>query len=182
MMDAEGNGMAIKTILLMAQTLDGKIAKHADHFPDWTGRADKQLFVRETRRAGVIIMGSKTFDTIGEPLPSRRNIVMTRNPDRVSQWDNLVYTNLAPPDILKGLEKEGYERVILAGGARINTLFAEAGLIDEILVTVTPLIFGQGIAMFEQGVVADLSLLRVTQIDPQRVCLHYRLLQSTVMR
>ena len=125
--------MAIKTILLMAQTLDGKIAKYADHFPDWTGKADKQLFVRETRQAGAIIMGSKTYDTIGKPLPGRRNIVMTRNAKRVSQWENLVYTSLAPRAILENLEKDGYQRVVLAGGARINTLFAEAGLIDEVL-------------------------------------------------
>lgn len=171
--------MAIKTILLMAQTLDGKIAKHADHFPDWTGKADKQLFVRETRRAGAIIMGSKTYDTIGKPLPGRRNVVMTRNPERVSQWENLVYTSLSPPAILEDLEKDGYQRVILAGGARINTLFAEAGLIDEVLVTITPMIFGTGIAMFEDGIGGDLTLLRVTQIDPERVCLHYRFLRPT---
>ena len=169
--------MAIKTILLMAQTLDGKIARHADHFPDWTGRADKQLFVRETRRAGVVIMGSKTFDTIGRPLPGRRNVVMTRDPRRVSQWENLVYTSLAPADILSDLEQEGFERVILAGGARINTLFAQAGLIDEILVTITPMVFGHGIAMFEDGIRADLALYRTIQLDAERVCLHYRVLQ-----
>nr|WP_229521228.1 dihydrofolate reductase [Massilia sp. IC2-477] len=28
-----------------------------------------------------IIMGRKTFDSIGRPLPKRRNIVVTRNPD-----------------------------------------------------------------------------------------------------
>ena len=171
--------MAIKTILLMAQTLDGKIAKYADHFPDWTGKADKQLFVRETRQAGAIIMGSKTYDTIGKPLPGRRNIVMTRNAKRVSQWENLVYTSLAPRAILENLEKDGYQRVVLAGGARINTLFAEAGLIDEVLVTITPMIFGGGIAMFDDGIGGELRLLRVTQIDPERVCLHYRLLHFT---
>jgi dihydrofolate reductase len=173
------DGMAIKTILLMAQTLDGKIAKHADHFPDWTGKADKQLFVRETRRAGAIIMGSKTYDTIGKPLPGRRNVVLTRNPERVSRWENLVYTSLSPSAILEDLEKDGYQRVILAGGARINTLFAEAGLIDEVLVTITPMIFGSGIAMFEDGIGGDLTLLRVTQIDSERVCLHYRFLRPT---
>jgi dihydrofolate reductase len=170
--------MAIKTILLMAQTLDGKIARHADHFPDWTGRADKQLFVRATRRAGVIIMGSKTFDTIGRPLPGRRNVVMTRDPKRVSQWENLVYTSLAPVEILRGLEQEGFEKVILAGGARINTLFAQAGLIDEIIVTITPLVFGSGIAMFEEGISADLALKRAIPIDAERVCLHYRVLKT----
>ncbi len=170
--------MAIKTILLMAQTLDGKIARHADHFPDWTGRADKQLFVRETRRAGVVIMGSKTFDTIGRPLPGRRNVVMTSDSRRVSQWENLVYTSLAPADILSNLEQEGFGRVILAGGARINTLFAQAGLIDEILVTITPMVFGRGIAMFEDGISADLALYRTIQLDAERVCLHYRVLPT----
>jgi dihydrofolate reductase len=169
--------MAIKTILLMAQTLDGKIARHADHFPDWTGRADKQLFVRETRCAGVLIMGSKTFDTIGRPLPGRRNVVMTRDSTRVSQWENLVYTSLSPANILRDLEQEGFERVVLAGGARINTLFAQAGLIDEILVTITPMVFGKGIAMFEDGIHADLALYRAIQIDAERVCLHYRVLE-----
>ena len=28
-----------------------------------------------------ILMGRKTFDSIGRPLPNRRNIVITRNPD-----------------------------------------------------------------------------------------------------
>ncbi len=172
----KGAEMAITTILLMAQTLDGKIAKHADHFPDWTGRADKQLFVRETCRAGAIIMGSKTYDTIGKPLPGRRNVVMTRDPKRVSQSENLIYTSQSPQAILESLEQDGYQRVILAGGARINTLFAKANLIDEILVTITPMLFGSGIAMFEEDISGDLSLLRVTQLDSERVCLHYRFL------
>ena len=170
--------MTIKTILVMAQTLDGKIAKHPDHFPDWTGRADKQLFVRETRRAGVIIMGSKTYDIIGRPLPGRRNVVMTRDPRRVSKWDNLVYTDHSPHDLLKGLEGEGFTRAVLAGGARINTLFADAGLIDEVLVTITPTVFGTGIAMFEEGINLDLTLRGVTQIDAERVCLAYRVLKG----
>ncbi|MDM8539056.1 dihydrofolate reductase, partial [Desulfobacterales bacterium HSG17] len=63
----------------MAQTLDGKIAKDADHFPDWTGPEDKKLFVKLTKQAGCLIMGSKTYDTIGRPLPGRKNVIMTKD-------------------------------------------------------------------------------------------------------
>jgi riboflavin biosynthesis pyrimidine reductase len=52
-------------------------------------------------------------------------------------------------------------------------------MIDEVLVTITPMIFGKGIAMFDDGIGGDLRLLRVTQIDPERVCLHYRFLRRT---
>ncbi len=166
--------MAIKTILLMAQTLDGKIAKDSDHFPDWTGRADKRLFVEITKAAGALIMGSRTFDTIGKPLPGRKNIVMTRDPRRISTWDNLVYTNRTPQALLAELASEGYREVVLAGGTRINSLFMRAGLIDELIVTITPMIFGTGIALFEEGIEVGLVLKKVKQLDDARICLHYR--------
>lgn len=60
-----------KVILLMAITLDGKIAKHTNQLAAWTSRADKKIFVSETKKAGVIIMGRTTYDTIGRPLPGR---------------------------------------------------------------------------------------------------------------
>ncbi len=166
--------MAIETVLLMAQTLDGKIAKHSDHFPDWTGKADKRLFVDITKAAGALIMGSKTFDTIGKPLPGRKNIVMTRNPARVSDWSNLVFTDLSPQALLDQLESEGFRRVVIAGGTRINSIFMRAGLIDELIVTITPMIFGTGIALFEEGIEVNLTLKEFKALDEACVCLHYR--------
>ena len=38
-------------------------------------------FFKRTTTGHPIIMGRKTFDSIGRPLPNRRNIVVTRNPD-----------------------------------------------------------------------------------------------------
>jgi dihydrofolate reductase len=121
-------------------------------------------------------MGSKTFDTIGKPLPGRKNIVMTRDPRRVSDWDNLVFTDLSPHALLRELETEGYREVVIAGGTRINSIFMRAGLIDEIVVTVTPMIFGTGLALFEDGIEANLSLKDFKRIDEARVCLHYLVL------
>lgn len=37
-------------------------------------------FFKRTTTGHPIIMGRKTFDSIGRPLPNRRNIVITRNP------------------------------------------------------------------------------------------------------
>ncbi len=103
----------MKTMLIMAQTVDGKIARNSNEFVDWAGKADKKLFVEITRRAGVIIMGSKTYDTIGKPLPGRKNIVLTKNPERISDHADLVFTKKTPGEILKGLEQEGYRVRVL---------------------------------------------------------------------
>ena len=77
----------MKLILVMALTVDGKIGKDDAHFPDWTGSEDKKMFKAVTRRAGVVIMGSKTYDTIGKPLPGRKNVILTRNPHRLSEGE-----------------------------------------------------------------------------------------------
>jgi dihydrofolate reductase len=164
----------MKLILLMAQTLDGKTGKSANHFPGWTGSADKRLFARLSRQAGVVIMGSRTFDTIGTPLPHRKNVVLTRNRSRRSEWPNLVYSHATPQEILADLDADGFSEAILAGGTLINSLFAAEGLIDEIIVTISPLIFGQGLSLFSQEIAMSLELETVEQIDAQRVCLKYR--------
>src|SRR5258706_11305195 len=39
-------------------------------------------FFKRTTLGSPVIMGRKTWDSIGRPLPGRRNIVITRNP----QW------------------------------------------------------------------------------------------------
>ena len=168
----------MKVKLLMALTLDGKIGKNSDHFPDWTGKADKKLFVEQTKKAGVLIMGSKTFDTIGKALPGRKNMILTRDKTRISTEDNLVFTSENPQDILKGLRKEGFEEVILAGGAQINTLFAKEGLIDEIMVTICPKVFGSGISLFSGDIEMDLELKNLEKLEDNLVCLTYTVIKK----
>jgi dihydrofolate reductase len=168
----------MKVTLVMAITLDGKIGKSPDHFPDWTGKEDKRLFANLSRKAGVVIMGSRTFDTIGMPLAGRKNVIFTRDRHRKSEWENLIFTDQEPKSFLAGLEKEGYNEVILAGGAFLNSLFAEKGLIDELVVTICPKIFGYGISLFSQEVSMELELISVDRLGPNMVCLKYAVLKD----
>jgi dihydrofolate reductase len=167
----------MRVTLVMALTLDGKIGKSPDHFPDWTGKEDKKIFAEITKKAGVVIMGSKTFDTFGTPLPNRKNIILTRDKDRESKWDNLVYTDKKPNEVLDDLEKQGYSNVILAGGALVNSLFAEERLIDEIIVTISPKIFGYGLSLFSEEISMELELKKVERVDDNLVCLKYKVMK-----
>ncbi len=167
------NGGCLKTTMLMAMTLDGKIAKDSYHFPDWTGSKDKKLFVDITKKAGVVICGSKTFDTIGKALPCRKNIVITRNKNRISESDNLLFTDESPEKILKDLEAEGFSEAIICGGAIVDTLFAKKKLIDEIILTISPVIFGKGISLFADDLMMHLELKEIRAIDENLVFVRY---------
>lgn len=168
----------MKVTLLMAITVDGKIGKDPDHFSDWTGKEDKRLFKQITQKAGAVIMGSKTFDTIGSPLPGRKNIVLTRRRDRLSKWPNLVFTRQEPKKILNDLQKDGFSEVILAGGATINGLFAGAHLIDEIIITIVPKIFGTGISLFSNEIDLALTLKDVKKMGKDLILARYSVIRD----
>lgn len=166
----------MKTILMMAITLDGKIAKHTTQLADWTSKADKKIFVEETKRVGVIIMGKTTYDTIGRPLPGRLNVIMDLEPDATKNIpDSLEFTNTQPVELLQELEGRGYESVILGGGATINGLFLNQGLVDEIWLTVEPKLFGEGLSLFNKADVdIDLELIEVRKLDDNVIQVRYR--------
>jgi dihydrofolate reductase len=74
-----------------------------------------------------IIMGRKTFDSIGRPLPGRRNIVVTRNPDWRHEGVEAVGS------LADAVARAGDAPASIIGGAQI---FKEAlGLADRMIVT-----------------------------------------------
>jgi dihydrofolate reductase len=168
----------MKLILVMAITADGKIGESPRHFPDWTEPADKKLFLSVSRKAGVLIMGSKTFDTLKTPLPGRKHVVMTRDPNRHSNGKDLVFTRETPEKILETLAAEGYETAILAGGGQINHLFAKQQLIDEVLLTFSPKTFGAGLSIFSDTVHMDLELVEHRRVGENTLMARYRVLKT----
>ena len=167
----------IKVTLLMALTVDGMIAREPEHYTDWTEREDKLLFKKLSQKAGAVIMGSKTYDTIGKPLPKRKNIILTRQ-NRVSDHQDLRFTSDPPEKILRDLETQGFKEVILAGGATINTLFAQADLIDELIITISPQLFGSGISLVRTKVNMNLTLLDLKRLGQNSVVLTYGVIRA----
>lgn len=66
--------------LTLVVAIDEKRGIGIDNKLPWHLPEDLAHFKRTTM-GHPIIMGRKTFDSIGRPLPNRRNIVITRNPD-----------------------------------------------------------------------------------------------------
>jgi dihydrofolate reductase len=128
----------IKVIAIWTQSLDGYIAKTADDDLSWGKQVDKQWFSKVTRDIGVVVMGRKTAELIGKPLPGRLNMVMSRSLGKT------------PKQILEELEKQGFKDVAICGGASIYTLWLREKLVDEVWLSVQPVIFGGGIKPVER--------------------------------
>lgn len=166
----------MRIMLMMAMTVDGKIARSSNHFPDWTSHEDKKLFAEISKKAGVVIMGEKTFKTFPKPLPERLNVVFSMEENQ-KEIEGVKWVKGEPKKVLEELEKEGYEEALLGGGAFLNGLFMERGLVDEIIVTLEPKIFGAGLSLFNRELDANLKLQSVEKINVDSVVLKYQVLK-----
>lgn len=142
--------MSLKYILLAASTLDGKIAKHDHHFTDWTSPEDKKHLHKILDKCDVIIVGSKTYKTARTPLSKRNCIVFTRSVKTGRHVnDNLLYINPQNVNLKKYLIEKKYKKVCILGGTSIYSWALKNNMIDEIFLTIEPIIFGQGLNLFD---------------------------------
>lgn len=85
---------------------------------------------KRTTTGHSIIMGRKTYDSIGRPLPNRRNIVVTRNPS----WQAAGVESVLSPQAACDLVPDG-EQAFIIGGAElfVQTLpLADCLIVTEI--------------------------------------------------
>ncbi|RXF03381.1 type 3 dihydrofolate reductase [Pseudoalteromonas phenolica O-BC30] len=88
-----------------------------DNQMPWHLPADLQHFKRVTMDKPVV-MGRKTFESIGRPLPGRRNIVITRNTSYQAEGIEVVSSPEAALALL-----EGTSEVMIIGGGNIYGQF-----------------------------------------------------------
>jgi|SRR5690606_3100178 len=79
----------------------------------WHMPADLQFFKRTTT-GHTIIMGRKTFESVGRPLPNRRNIIITRKKDYLASGIEITHSI---NDALNLCKDE--DEVFIIGGAEI---------------------------------------------------------------
>lgn len=99
--------------LIVAVSENGVIGKN-NHLP-WKLSADLKRFKHFTT-GKAIIMGRKTYESIGHPLPKRINIILSRNSDYKPE-KTVVFAELSKA--LNFVADNGIEEVFILGGSKI---------------------------------------------------------------
>ena len=165
--------------LIAALTADGFIGRNTgDRSFNWTSEEDKASYVDLIKSADVIVMGSKTFQTFRKHPKGSRWEVYTRSPQKfVNEKPEIIQasgTNEKPKELIDRLEKEGVNTVVIAGGSSIYTMFMRAGVVDKLYLTVEPVLFGDGVKLFNESLDINLKLKSVKQLSSQTLLLEYQ--------
>lgn len=163
----------MKVFIIAALTADGFIARDSSHMADWTEKEDKQLYVRLTKESGVMVMGSRTFDTIGRALPGRKTIVYTTHAEKYQGIENVETTAELPEELVKRLQAEGYRSVAICGGTQIYTTFMQAKVVTDLYLTIAPVLFGTGIQLLNKSFNSQLALNALEKLGANSIAAHY---------
>ncbi|HSX28998.1 MAG TPA: dihydrofolate reductase family protein [Candidatus Saccharimonadales bacterium] len=163
----------MKVFVIAALSVDGFIGPRDSTGAsslEWTSKEDTQHFMALTKQAGVIVMGSTTYGTIGKPLKGRRNLVYNATPIDHPDVETVSET---PQALVARLEREGCAQLAVCGGHSIYKMFLQAGVVDELYLTIEPIMFGEGIPLAATPL--KLELIDTKQINDNAIALHYKI-------
>ena len=168
----------------VATTVDGFIA-HVDHTIDGfvpDGPHVSEYLDSLHREYDVVVMGRRTYEFglrlgVSSPYPWLRQYVVSRT--MTSAPDPAV--ELIGDDVcsrVRDLRREAGRGIYLCGGAELaSALFAE-GLVDEVILKVNPVLFGEGIPLLARRIPPTrLDLLRSTVYENGVLLLRYRVVR-----
>ncbi len=161
-------------------SLNGNIAREeSESSLNWTSEEDTAFFKERTKQAKNIIMGRKTFETINRGLPGRIIYVMTRNPDFLNRdIPGVIFTSLSPEKLIEKLENDAEVECCIAGGKRIYELFIERRLVDELFLTIEPVLFRRGVSFCDDLCLdIQLRLIKTELLNASTVLLNYAIMK-----
>ncbi len=170
----------MKVTLFTAMSLNGIIArKNGDE--DFLSNDNWNSFSDLVNSFQNFIVGRKTFEAVKnwnegydfDDFKAAKKIVVSG--DHNYKLDGGYFLALNPKKALEILKGKGFNRVLIAGGSGLNSSFAKANLIDEVILNVESVIIGEGIPLFlSNDFELNLKLVDVKKISNSIVQLHYK--------
>ena len=120
----------MKISLVVAISNNNAIGKNNNLL--WYLPNDLKMFKNLTSRK-VVMMGRKTYESIGKPLPNRLNVVITKDKNYTAT-DCLISNSLEHAiDLVKSIE--GLDETFIIGGGTIYKQAQEMDIVDELYLT-----------------------------------------------
>lgn len=169
--------------LFIATSLDGYIAKPNDDL-SFLKLVEKEGedygYAEFTANIDTIILGRKTYDYVLKEIGSshydngQRNVYVITRTARPSVGRTTFYTgNLI--ELVEQLKSESGKNIYCDGGAEIVNELLKSDLIDEFIISIVPILVGNGTRLFKNGrPEQQLELVNSETFDTGLTQLHYK--------
>lgn len=172
-----------KLSLFIATSLDGYIAKPNDDL-SFLKLVEKEGedygYAKFTDTIDTIILGRKTYDYVLKEIGSshydngKRNVFVITRTEKPSIGKTTFYTgNLT--ELVQRLKSQNGKNIYCDGGAEIVNELLKSDLIDEFIISIVPVLVGNGIRLFKDGrPEQNIELINSKTFDTGLTQLHYK--------
>lgn len=169
-----------KVIIYIACSVDGYIAGPNDDlgFLSMVEQEGEDYgYAAFIQNIDTMIVGRKTYDKVqamGQEYPpaGKKLYVITRSP-RPDAGAVKFYTG-GPKALVRQLKQEPGRHIYCDGGAEIVNQLLKYNLVDELIISVIPILLGNGTQLFSSGrPKQDLTLVSAKPFEKGLVQLHY---------
>jgi dihydrofolate reductase len=174
-----------KTILYIACSLDNFIAGPNDNL-DFLNAVHKEGedygYGEFIKTIDTVIMGKRTYDWVMDkvsefPHADKKTYIITHQ-DRPSHG-NITFYNDSIEKLIHKLKQETGLNIFIDGGAQVVNMMLKQQLIDEMIISVIPVILGNGTRLFQSdNNILKLELVSSKTFDRGLQQLHYRCVKT----
>lgn len=172
-----------KLSLFIAMSLDGYIAKPNDDL-SFLKLVEKEGedygYAEFTSNIDTIIIGRKTYDYVVREIGSThyesgdRDVYVLTRQSKPTSGRTHFYSG-KPGDLIAELRSRPGKNIYCDGGAEVITEFLKLKLVDELTISIIPILLGAGTRLFKEGIPEQhLELLGSKSFDTGLVQLYYR--------
>ncbi len=168
---------------IAVQSINGFITRRDKPGAGFASRDDSNWFAGFLKRMDVVLMGRRTYEASrafirGRAAEGPPRWVFTHDPDRFHEDripGNLEFLRLDKVSFLEAVADKGFTRIALCGGPGLSSWFFDHALVDDLYLTIEPLLFTSGTPLLRPAREIACTLQSVRSLSPKTLLLHYRI-------
>ncbi len=140
----------MKVVMYPAVTLDGFISDLNGECYSWINEEDEEGYTQAIAKAGCVLLGRKTYEQYIDDFPPDSGATVFVYTSRIDQkdQDKVKFVRGRPAEVIEQIADYGFSELVVSGGGEVNGALAEAGLVDEIVISIYNVTLGEGIPLF----------------------------------
>lgn len=177
----------MKVVMAMAMSLNGMICLEDGSEP-FLSVAGGRLNAKIITDTGALIWGRKTYETVLKRYNGNDEMdlsTLLKDIPKVVVSSDSGYEVIegyrhatSPQGAMKLLESLGHHAAALVGGRQLNASFLAAGLVDEIIIDIEPVVIGRGVPLLNQTELeVRTNLVSVERVNDGELLIRYKVIK-----